>query len=304
MKKSKANLFIVGAAKAGTTSIYDILNSSNEVRMCRIKELHFFSNDIIFSDFRLSYRNKYSKKKKDQKLNTNKEYHDIYGLTADEYDKLFNGLDNFKYRGEASTSYLYSQSAAANIKKYNPQSKIIIVLRSPFQRAYSHYKMNRMTGDDLNMTFSEALKSDFRSKSKGWGISHLYVELSLYYFQVKRYLDLFGSKNVLILRFDDIKTNQASVIKQLNNFLGVNCDSEIKRHSNESILYNSLGLRILRSFRFFNRLVPRVIIRKFKSFLPKKKFDMLDYKSIPQDISAIINEDQLKLKNLIALNNG
>lgn len=304
MNQSKANLFIVGAAKAGTTSVYDILSSANEVRMCRIKELHFFANDIVLSDFRLSYRKKYSDKEKGDKLNSNQEHHDIFGLSTEEYEKLFSGLDNYKYRGEASTSYLYSQNAAANIKEYNPHSKIIIVLRNPIERAYSHYKMNRMTGDDLSMTFSEALESDFRSLSKGWGRSHLYVELSLYYCQVKRYLDLFGTKNVLLLKFDDLKNDQCKVAAQLNNFLGVNCDCEIKNHSNESIRYNHVVLRIMLNLRFLKTLFPKAMIRKFKSFLPRKNFGTLDYDSIPLDIVELINEDQSKLKNLITLNNG
>ncbi|WP_353686678.1 sulfotransferase [Thermodesulfovibrio sp. 3462-1] len=205
MKTNKIpNFFIVGAQKAGTTSLYEYLKEHPEIYMSPVKEPHYFAKDLDYENMR-----------RDMKRTT------IFIRTLEEYLELFNGVKNEKAIGEASPSYLYSKVAAYEIKKFNPDAKVIMILRDPVERAYSHYLMNLRDGLTSEKDFIKEVLSDLKKPKKGWGISHLYIELGLYYEQVKRYLDTFPKDNVKILLYEDFKLNTYEVIKDIFSFLGV-----------------------------------------------------------------------------------
>ena len=188
----KPNLFIVGAAKAGTTSIYKYLSEHPDIYMSPIKEPNFFGSDISWEDFRHDYKintqldfDKYfSKKKLIHK-------HIAFIEDINLYMKLFRNGEDFKILGEASTSYLYSKLAAKEIYKFNPTAKIIIILRDPLERTISHYLMDYSSKKYKTKNILEDLKKDFYSSKKGYGITNLYIDLSLYSEQILRYIKIF-----------------------------------------------------------------------------------------------------------------
>lgn len=141
----------------------------------------------------------------------------------DMYLELYREVANEKAIGEASTSYMYSQTAAKELYEYNPQAKVIMSLRNPMQRAYSHYLMNFKSGY-VKGTFHDELVKDIIRQPKGWGISRLYLEHGYYYDQIKRYMDLFPKEQLLILLFDEIKKDPAEVMRRVFTFLGVDPD--------------------------------------------------------------------------------
>ena len=116
--------------------------------------------------------------------------------------QLFKEATSEKVIAEASTSYLVSPNAAKEIYDFNLNSKIIIILREPVSRTISHYNMDLNSGRNTGGMLEDP-KSDFGSKEKGYFISNLYLDLSLYYNQVKRYLNVFPKEQILILRFED-----------------------------------------------------------------------------------------------------
>ena len=119
----KVNTFIVGAPKAGTTSLHYYLQQHPEVCMSAIKEPNFFTAANV-SDL----------------------YYDVDPiLNEDDYHLIFSDLKK-KVVGEASVSYLYYPLIADKIFEYNPKAKIIILLRNPVQRAFSHYLMDKRLG--------------------------------------------------------------------------------------------------------------------------------------------------------------
>ncbi|WP_181833169.1 sulfotransferase family protein [Bacillus taeanensis] len=193
------NFYIVGAAKCGTTSLYYYLNSHPNVYMSTMKEPHFFAQ-----------------------VNPTKEQRHIVPVVSNEVDylKLFEGCEDGMLKGEASPSYLWSEKAPLNIYEKAPDGKIIILLRDPIERAYSHYLMDFRQGVQTK-SFYEALKEDYSKKEKGWGVSHLYVELGLYYEQVKRYLETFGDDQIKVLLFEDLKSNRESLMEEICGFLDV-----------------------------------------------------------------------------------
>ena len=138
-----------------------------------------------------------------------------------DYIELFKEVKKETIIGELSTGYLYSNCAAENIYKFNPNAKIIMILRQPIERAYSHYLMDIAGLINYDDGFVNALERDFKSDKTGWGKSNLYIELGLYFEQVKRYLNLFPKNQIKIILYDHLKTNNLEVLKEIYEFLGV-----------------------------------------------------------------------------------
>ena len=197
------NFLIVGAAKSGTTSLYHYLSQHPDIFMPRWKELSFFSRDP-FGPLHKVKKPEY-------------------------YYKVFARARNQFAVGEASTSYLYDESAPRQIKKLLGTIKIIIVLRNPVDMAYSLYNHQvRKEGETLK-TFESALAVEdnrrkniiFRKKCYGWHANYYYYQRGLYFKQVKRYLDAFGKDNVLIFLFDELIRDAVAVAHKAFRFLGV-----------------------------------------------------------------------------------
>ena len=113
------NLFIVGAAKSGTTSLHNYLNQHPDVFMCTPKEPHFLINNEIGKD-RIS----------------------IGVSDKNKYLNLFLKGKKKQYRGESSVMYLmYPDIVIPKInQQYGEDCKIIIMLRNPIERAYSGFQ--------------------------------------------------------------------------------------------------------------------------------------------------------------------
>ncbi len=192
------NLFLVGAAKAGTTSVYDELARHPAIYMSPMKEPHFFSQIEPAPSWAAFFP---------------------HVTDEDEYLALFEGAANEELLGEASTSYLWDRRAAERIKGVVPEARILIVLRDPVDRAYSQYWNDVREGLDRR-SFLEALAEEQRSGPGAWGVSSLYIDCGRYADQVARYLDRFGA-GVQVLFFEDFVRDQAGTMAQIHSFLGV-----------------------------------------------------------------------------------
>jgi len=206
------NLFIVGAAKSGTTSLHNYLNQHPDVFMCTPKEPHFLINNEIGKD-RIP----------------------VGICSENEYLNLFLAGEEKKYRGESSVMYLmFPEIVIPKInQQFGEECKIIIMLRNPIERAYSGFQHVKRYNEKEDCT-------DFKS---AWNISEeryfskpemtpasRYKELGLYYKQVKSYLD--GMKNVHIIIYDDYQNDFKNEMIKVFDFLGINninIDSD-KRH--------------------------------------------------------------------------
>jgi hypothetical protein len=217
----KPGFFIVGAAKAGTTSLYEYLRQHPEIYFSPVKEPNYFSSDIDVRNFSVTYKrntfldvDRYFAKEPLEPLQQ------TYVRKEEHYRKLFEPVTREKIAGEASTSYLVSAVAATNIYRYNPEAKIIVVLRNPADRAFSHYLMALRYGH-TTLPFHEAVEKDMSRKHKGIGISEMFIESGMYGRQLERYFRVFPEKQIKILFFDDLVNNTAEVLTSLQHFLGV-----------------------------------------------------------------------------------
>tara|TARA_B110001469_G_C9643267_1_gene324144 strand:+ start:216 stop:1103 length:888 start_codon:yes stop_codon:yes gene_type:complete len=194
------NLLIVGAAKSGTTSLHNYLNQHPSVFMCSPKEPHFLINKDIG----------------EQRIPKGV-------LSLEDYTFLFKGSSTKKYRGESSVMYLsFPEFAIKNINKYlSKDVKIIIMLRNPVDRAYSGYQHVRRYNFMESLSFEKALD---QSESRYHNTSNMtpasrYLELGMYFEQVKRFIEEFDNVHVII--YDDYKNNFNSEIDNVFKFLDV-----------------------------------------------------------------------------------
>ncbi len=254
----KPTFFIVGAPRSGTTAMYEFLKAHPEIFMTAHKEPHYFATD-------LKPRNPWMKslRKKRNCL------------------KLFSFAKKEKQLGEASVLYLVSKKAARNIKNFNPQAKIIIMLRSPLEVMYSLYYQLFYGGDETTRTFSEALDLEKeRKKGKNFPQSlqmkqvYLYREDTKFSQQVKRYLDCFPRNQIKIIIYEDLKKNPRKVYQDLLRFLAVdpNFLPEFRRVNPNRILKNARLQRLmnrtalfLSQYGFDLYLFLRPLYRKFES---------------------------------------
>ena len=190
------DFFIIGAAKAGSTSLHDFLSRHPDVCMSTIKEPNFFSHQEI-SEQELYYP------KKDVK-------------TADEYSKLFKDCKSGQLKGESSVSYLFYPGVASKIKQAVPNAKIIAILRDPISRAVSHYNMDK----NLGLVKAE-LTEIFQHPDKYPLHYQQYFQLGNYYKLLKRYVDTFPSDQIKILYYDNLRSDETELIATLCDFLGI-----------------------------------------------------------------------------------
>lgn len=304
----KPNFIIAGAAKAGTTSIYHYLNNHPDVYMSPIKEPHYFCKDIRCRNFSKSYQKRVCfdiKKYLDSTVLEKK--HITYVENLEDYCQLFREIKEEKIAGEASVGYLYSQVAAEKIYEFNSDMKIVIFLRNPVERAFSHWVMNLRGKDVCRSSFLDAVKEDQAREEKGWGKSRLYIELGLYYDQVKRYLDIFPREQVLILLYDDLCDDSSAFFKQLFEFLRI-APSSI----DASQRYNKASIP---KYPALNGAINKMKINKLATkFLPKDiknriKSALSDNKNLPKltsrdrdNIQCYFDADIVLLEKLIDRN--
>jgi hypothetical protein len=197
MRETWPNFFLVGAAKAGTSSVYAYLSQHPQVFFPRIKEPHFFTQVRAPAQQRPF----------------------VEAITdRAEYLRLFRDADRCEVVGDASPSYLWHQEVPHRIRAQVPDAKIAILLRDPVERAYSHYLMDYREGVQ-DMPFYEALVRDLSQSEKGWGISSLYFELGQYARQVSRYLETFPPERIRILFFEDFRRDVKCSLSELVRFL-------------------------------------------------------------------------------------
>jgi hypothetical protein len=200
------NLFIVGAPKCGTTSMHTYLGQHPDIFMCEPKEPYYFLTDMPHRD----------------------------RFNAKTYFALFKQANNVKYAGEGSVLYLYSRTAAGEIRRFCPAARIIIILRNPIDLLYSLHRQLLHTGNEDIFDFAEALAAEpDRAAGKRIPASAffphglLYREIVDFSPQVARYFNAFGRNAVNIIIFDDLVKDTDDEYRRTLRWLGVRDDVEM-----------------------------------------------------------------------------
>jgi len=217
------DFLVVGAVKAGTTSLHAYLDQHPEIYLSPIKETNFFSKaDMQFAHFRKDYGfdiaidfDKYLR----QRPLVEKHIAHVPDLRT--YNALFEDAPKKALLGEVCNSYLICPSSAKAIRAHNSETKIIAVLRNPTERAFSQYLMNIKEGKTSEPDFITEIKTDLALAKRGWGVSHQYHELGQYAQQLSRFFEAFPKEQIKVLFFDDLKNDSQSFFTDLFEFLGI-----------------------------------------------------------------------------------
>ena len=188
------NFFIVGAPKAGTTSLYHYLDQHPDIYMSPVKEPNYFAAEIRPENF------KDLRGGTESDLRALREY--LAGPMAekrfggvitewDDYLKLFRNVKKETAIGEASVCYLWSKTAAQNIQAKIPNAKIIMVLRDPVDRAFSQY-LQSLTGGSTRNSFRSYVETCLSRRNGQLDEFRFCLEFGEYSDAIRRYLDQFS----------------------------------------------------------------------------------------------------------------
>lgn len=199
---TRPNFFIIGAPKSGTTAMAGYLGDHPGIHFCEPKEPCFFATDFP-----------------GQRLAESEE--DYLALFAD-------GAGEEAAVGEGSVWYLYSEEALANIRAFDPDARIIVMLRNPVEQVYSMHQelYHRRYEAEADFTRAWALQERRR---RGQDIPKYckeaaflqYGRIASYAAQVERLFQTFPRAQVRIVIFDDFKKDAGATYRALLAFLGV-----------------------------------------------------------------------------------
>ncbi len=241
----KPNLFLVGAPKCGTTSLYYALKEHAHVFVPKIKEPNYFTAKLLNS------KTNYYKSSLKIEYEAN-------------YLKIYNESKNEIYRLDASVSYFSRPMIAENIKRFSENAKVIIMVRNPIERLISHYLMDKRLGlvkDNL----PRILKDTGQEYSE---YKYNYLVNGQYKKHIEIWEQTFGKANTLVLNID---LGMQGVFTEVSNFLSLQNPLVYKqRAENESFDFNSHLLRNLYQVKLFRRAFKSILSSNIKSKLLKK----------------------------------
>ncbi len=214
-------VYLIGAQKAGTTTLAYLLSQHPQICVAKNKEPHYFTGN---SSKDLAW-----------------------------YQKQFPNYENTLCI-DASTSYSFAPLSLDNsymtkkcfhnipqrIYSMNPQAKFIYLLRDPVERTYSGYWHSFNTGRE-HRSFGEAIRNDY-----------FYLDVSNYYGQLTLWLEYFSLDSFLFLLFEDMKKNPEQTVKDCCQFLEIDSENiqiNLQEHRNKTKNVNFIGRRFNRIFK-------------------------------------------------------
>ena len=246
------SFFVVGAAKAGTTTLYHYLSNHPEVFIpSKVKETNFFALEGRPADFTDVGSINYNK-------------NSVHDEQA--YAKLFESGSG-KLCGEVCPLYLYSPMAAQAIARRVPDAKIIILLRDPAERAFSAYRHMQAYGSEKAKCFEDALSMEDQHIADNWQFNSHYIASSRYRQQVGRYMDAFPPENVLVIDFADIKERLDETLQEVQLFLGLSpiaIAADAKGRNKTVVISNPILRNFLVNKRFGARAIRKVIPSRYR----------------------------------------
>lgn len=284
------NFIVIGANKAGTSSLHAYLSQHPQIHMSSPKEPMYFlmvqKDRAENSDARVAA----------DKMQA--------ALTWEDYLKLFQTEKEVVIRGESSTAYLANPQCAERIKEKLPDVKLCVVLRNPVDRAFSNYKMYVKRGAE-KMSFKEAVEEEKKTGRLNYPDGMRYLSLSRYSNSIQTYLNLFGEEQLMIFTYEDFSKNTSNVLRKLYRFLGVNEDFEANVGNSHNVgsilrfpeqsLMNRLLVLLSKGFR-------KIGWKSLGDKINKKRFVEIELEEdLKESLKVYFREDIVRLEGLTKL---
>lgn len=240
------DFIIIGAQKGGTTSLFHYLTQHPQLNLPNVKEVHFFT----------------------------KNYH--RGLNF--YKTYFPYKQKGKLSGEATPYYLFHPKVPYRLYKCFPNVKLIIMLRNPVNRAFSHYNMEKKLSNEKR-AFEVAIQDELNQlenlnkkilSSNHYTTEHAhhsYLSRGLYQEQIERWLNYFDKNQMLFIKSEDFFENPQKELKRVFDFFKIDNiqinDLEPKLKGNYNNLTKSFYDQLAEFFKKNNSKLTTIIGNKF-----------------------------------------
>lgn len=191
----RLDFIVPGAQKSGSTALHYFLSQHPRIALPDRQELHFFDDEEVFSrpvDYEVLHRH-------------------------------FRPIGRSTITGEVTPSYLYWKPAIERIHAYNPQIKLVILVRNPIDRAFAHWNMQRFK-DHEPLDFLDALKEEQRRIAQPLSIESRrfsYVDRGFYSAQLERVFKFFKRDQVKIVKFEEFRDRKQETLDVIFDFLGL-----------------------------------------------------------------------------------
>ncbi|MEL7034516.1 MAG: sulfotransferase domain-containing protein [Cyanobacteria bacterium J06592_8] len=239
----KPDFIVIGAAKSGTTTLYEYLSRHPQIYMSKVKEPDFFALD------------------------------QNYERGLDWYQSLFSPAQPDQVCGEASTTYsrLHQHpKTVERLAKCLPNVKLIYIIRNPVDRAYSFYQY-RFKGSQRNPEFLAKRNELMTAKTFEEAIQQQseFIDSSFYLYQIEKYLEYYPRESFLFLLMEDLTQQPLQALNQICQFIGVRPDIDLTqsgeivanqgKNQPEWYVRNQLTgpLKSVPGFQFLSRLIPK-----------------------------------------------
>jgi hypothetical protein len=267
------DLFIIGAPKSGTTSLYEYLKGHPQVFMSVVKEPCYFSRDLALDDSGNFL---------------------VYGRDEKLYYDLFEDAGDAQRAGEGSTRYLYSTDAPALIHDVSPDAHVIAMLRNPVDMIHSLHAHKLAAGTEDEPDFEKALAQE-ADRHAGRSIPKhsnrrlaTYRDRAMFAEQLPLWFDTFGGDRVHVGILEDMVRDPAAEFRKVLEFLDVEATWQPESFAAHNTAHGARSMLIRRAlngripqwlaWRALPRLIgdtrTRGLVRDFRhSWFHRKKID-------------------------------
>ncbi len=279
MPRQQPGFLVIGAPKCGTTSVYHYLNQHPRIFLCP-KETHYFIRN-------------------DQGAAA------VQTQSWPDYLSLFDSATPDQVCGEVAVRYLYSSAAMKEIHERLPSCRLIVMLRDPVERTFSHYLMRFRTGG-FAAEGGAVIPQDSDIRQYFSDLSHDIVQWSQYSRYLKQWLELFPPEQMTVVRLSDLQHDPAETMRRLFDFLGVDTtvpvNTEQRYNVSQAADFNPIIVRLkrirllrkLRNSRFLRAVAAQVVPRRLRDRLiwrpGKSGAHISESVQIPNDVKARLEE--------------
>lgn len=246
------SFFIVGAPKSGTTSLYFHLKRHPQIFLPANKEPKYFMPHLKES------------------------------VSLREYRRLYSQAEGFAAIGDASATYLMGDEVPERIREVRPDARIVAILRDPVERAYSDFLFALSRGEESETSFAEVLRRYQKPTARHWHMSRYYIQGGMYDEQVRRYQQVFGAEQVLVLLFEELKNNPRNLFIRLASHIGANpgffATADFSESQNPYRMPKSMATRAARRLRI-SVLVPEFVMARLRPLFFDTKKPTMDNES-------------------------
>lgn len=235
----RVDFVVAGTQKGGTRALRGALENHPALCLSRRLEVHFFDDEARFREDPPDYA---------------------------AYHSDFETKPGHLLAGDVTPIYMYWRDAPQRIWRYNPAMRVIVSLRNPIERAFSHWNMERARAWDP-APFGEAIRQEGKRCRQALPLQHRvfsYVDRGFYTEQLRRLWSFFPPDQILVLRNEELRLEPQRTMDRVFRFLGVESVAvggplEVHHTPYETRMSREDWLFLFETFEFEIRALERVL---------------------------------------------